>query len=81
MIGIFFLTSVQLVFMGILGEYVGAIYTQIQKRPLVTELERINFDAAQSARENPLGERPDIARSSSVFDESILDKVSGHCQG
>lgn len=75
-IGIFFLTSIQLVFMGILGEYVGAIYTQIQKRPLVTELERINFDGAQSARENPLGERPDIARSSSVLDESIVDKVS-----
>jgi glycosyltransferase involved in cell wall biosynthesis len=43
-IGIFLLGSVQLLFMGILGEYVGAIYTQVQQRPLVTELERINFD-------------------------------------
>jgi hypothetical protein len=42
--GIFFLGSVQLVFMGILGEYVGAIYTRIQQRPLVTELERLNFE-------------------------------------
>jgi glycosyltransferase involved in cell wall biosynthesis len=43
-IGIFLLGSIQLVFMGILGEYVGAIYTQVQRRPLVTELERVNFE-------------------------------------
>jgi glycosyltransferase involved in cell wall biosynthesis len=43
-IGFFLLGSVQLVFMGILGEYVGAIYTQVQHRPLVTELERVNFE-------------------------------------
>ena len=43
-IGIFLLGSVQLAFMGILGEYVGAIYTQVQRRPLVTELERVNFE-------------------------------------
>ena len=29
--------------MGLLGEYVGAILTHVQKRPLVFELERINF--------------------------------------
>jgi glycosyltransferase involved in cell wall biosynthesis len=44
LVGIFFIASLQLVFLGILGEYVGAIYTQVQKRPFVTELERINFD-------------------------------------
>ncbi len=27
-----------------MGEYVGAIYTQVQKRPYAVELERINFD-------------------------------------
>ena len=43
-IGIFFLGSIQLVFMGILGEYVGAIHTQIQRRPYAVELERINFE-------------------------------------
>jgi glycosyltransferase involved in cell wall biosynthesis len=42
-IGLFFFGSVQLFFIGILGEYIGAIYTQVQKRPLVVELERINF--------------------------------------
>ena len=43
-IGIFFFSAVQLFFIGILGEYIGAIHTQVLKRPLVTEKERINFD-------------------------------------
>jgi len=42
-IGLFFLTSVQLFFLGVLGEYVGAAYTQVLRRPLVVEKERINF--------------------------------------
>jgi len=44
LIGIFFIASLQLLFLGVVGEYVGAIYTQIQKRPYAVELERINFD-------------------------------------
>jgi len=43
-IGVFFLGAVQLFFVGMLGEYIGAIHTQIHKRPLVTEKERVNFD-------------------------------------
>ena len=42
-ISIFFLAAVQLFFIGVLGEYIGAIYTQVLKRPLVVEKERINF--------------------------------------
>ena len=42
-IGIFFFASVQLIFIGVIGEYVGAIYTQVKHRPLVIEKERINF--------------------------------------
>ncbi len=42
-IGLFFLGSIQLFFLGIVGEYTGAIYTQIMHRPLVIEKERINF--------------------------------------
>jgi hypothetical protein len=42
-IGLFGLASVQLFFLGVLGEYVGAIYTQVRSRPLVVEAERINF--------------------------------------
>lgn len=43
-IGLFFFSSVQLFFIGIVGEYIGAIYTQVKDRPLVIEKERINFD-------------------------------------
>ena len=43
-VGLFFFGSVQLTFIGIMGEYIGAIHTQVQKRPYVVELERINFD-------------------------------------
>jgi len=43
-IGLFCVASVQLFFMGVLGEYVGSIYTQVRNRPLVIEQERINFD-------------------------------------
>jgi glycosyltransferase involved in cell wall biosynthesis len=42
-VGLFFMGSVQLFFLGIVGEYIGAIYTQVLKRPLVIEKERINF--------------------------------------
>ena len=42
--GIYFFASVQLIFIGILGEYIGAIHTQVLKRPLVVEKERINFE-------------------------------------
>ncbi len=43
-LGIFFLGAVQLFFIGILGEYIGSIYTQVLRRPPVIERERINFD-------------------------------------
>lgn len=43
-IGIFFFSSVQLIFLGILGEYIGSIHTQVLNRPLVIEKERVNFD-------------------------------------
>lgn len=42
-IGLFFFSSVQLFFIGIIGEYVGVIFTQVRRRPLVIEKERINF--------------------------------------
>ncbi len=42
-IGFFTLLSIQLIGLGILGEYVGSIHTMIQNRPLVIEKERVNF--------------------------------------
>ena len=43
-IGMFFLGSLQLLFMGIIGEYIGNIHTQVHNRPLVVERERLNFE-------------------------------------
>lgn len=43
-IGLFFFSSVQLFFLGLLGEYILAIHTQVLNRPLVVEEERLNFD-------------------------------------
>lgn len=43
-IGLFFFSSVQLFFIGIIGEYIGAIFTHVKNRPLVIEKERVNFD-------------------------------------
>jgi len=44
LVGFFFLTSVQLFFIGILGEYVGVIWTHVRDVPHIFELERINFE-------------------------------------
>jgi glycosyltransferase involved in cell wall biosynthesis len=43
-IGVFFLGSVQLFFIGLLGEYILNINIRIMQRPLVIEERRINFD-------------------------------------
>ncbi|MBF0207697.1 MAG: glycosyltransferase family 2 protein [Oligoflexia bacterium] len=42
-IGLFLFSSVQLLFLGIIGEYIGSVYTIIKGRPHVIEKERINF--------------------------------------
>ncbi len=43
LIALFFFASVQLFFIGILGEYIGVILTHVTKRPLVIEQERLNL--------------------------------------
>jgi glycosyltransferase involved in cell wall biosynthesis len=64
LIGFFFFGAIQLVFVGIIGEYVGAIHTHVRKRPLVVEKERVNFDAepADSDRHHQI-ERAGISRA------------------
>ena len=42
-ISLFFFASVQLFCLGVLGEYIGAIYTRVNTKPVVVEKERINF--------------------------------------
>ena len=43
LIGMFFLGAVQLIFLGLLGEYILSINQRVMNRPLVVEEERINF--------------------------------------
>jgi len=42
-IGIFFISSIQLFLLGIVGEYIGWIFTRVSNKKLVYEKERINF--------------------------------------
>ena len=44
LIGMFFLAAVQMLCLGLLGEYIGIIFEHVRNRPLVIERERINFD-------------------------------------
>lgn len=43
LISIFFFGAIQAFFIGIIGEYIGSIHTQVRNMPLVVELERVNF--------------------------------------
>jgi glycosyltransferase involved in cell wall biosynthesis len=47
-VALFFFGGVQLFVLGMLGEYVLAIYAQVRHKPLVFERERLNFKPAQS---------------------------------
>ena len=51
LIGMLFLGSVQIFFIGLLGEYIMSINQRVMKRPLVIEEERINFDTASKENE------------------------------
>ena len=44
LIGMCFLGSVQIFFIGLVGEYILTINARVMKRPLVVEEERINFE-------------------------------------
>lgn len=52
LIGMFFLGSVQLFFIGFLGEYVLNINSRVMKRPLVVEEKRLNFDSNEKSELN-----------------------------
>ena len=49
MIGMFFFGAIQLIFIGILGEYIGAILVQVKNRPLAIEEERLNLPPKDGA--------------------------------
>ena len=51
LIGMFFLGSIQLFFLGFIGEYILSINQRVMNRPLVIEEERINFDVKEDKDE------------------------------
>lgn len=51
LIGMCFLGSVQIFFIGMVGEYILSINSRVMKRPLVIEEERINFDEEDEMNE------------------------------
>ena len=50
-IGMFFLSAVQLAFMGFMGEYILNINTRTINRPIVVEEKRINFEDETDQKE------------------------------
>jgi polyisoprenyl-phosphate glycosyltransferase len=59
-VALFFFGGVQLFFVGLIGEYVLAVYGQVREKPVVFERERINFgpsrsDDEESARQESSG--------------------------
>ena len=48
-VALFFFSGLQLFFFGILGEYIAAIHSQVRKRPVVIERERINFTTSPAS--------------------------------
>ena len=50
-VGLFFFGGIQMFFIGVLGEYVGAIYTHTRKVPHVVEIERVNYKFQSSLEE------------------------------
>lgn len=59
-ISIFFLASVQIFLIGLVGEYLAAVLQQVRHRPLVVERERIGRCEAQSEEGRPWGDRPGV---------------------
>ena len=56
-VSVFFFAGVQLMFLGFLGEYIGAIHAQVHRRPLVIERETINFGPDSSSQDTPATEK------------------------
>ena len=64
-VALFFFSGIQLFFLGVLGEYVGAIHSQVRKRPMVIERGRLNFHG-------PRLPDPDATAEAATLDRAAL---------
>ena len=69
LIGMLFLGSVQIFFIGLLGEYILSINQRVMKRPLVVEEERLNF-SSESPERNSSGQPEQAAGDSSISEQA-----------
>jgi glycosyltransferase involved in cell wall biosynthesis len=53
-VALFFFSGLQLMFIGMLGEYVAAIHAQVRHGPVVVERERINIDVPHAEGKSPI---------------------------
>ena len=60
-VSLFFLSGIQMIFIGMLGEYVTSIHSQVRGNPLVVERERINVADRSTHRLDGLAARPSIS--------------------
>lgn len=70
LIGMLFLGSVQIFFIGLVGEYILSINSRVMKRPLVVEEERINFgDAVPDNSHGIAGKSVQLAKEDETGDK------------
>ena len=80
LIGMLFLGSVQIFFIGLLGEYILSINQRVMKRPLVVEEERLNF-TSESPERNSLEQPEQATGESSTSEQAISGDSSSKQQG
>ncbi|MBR0147867.1 MAG: glycosyltransferase family 2 protein [Lachnospiraceae bacterium] len=74
-IGVFVLGSLQLFFIGLLGEYILNINTRVINRPLVVEERRLNFDEPEKTQDEKRDENKKSEESvESGCEQSVLEK-------
>ena len=72
LIGMLFLGSVQIFFIGLLGEYILSINQRVMKRPLVVEEERLNFSEQpeQTTGDSSISEQASGAPEQAISEDS-----------
>jgi len=66
LIGVFFFGAIQMLSVGILGEYIGSMHTKVRNLPLVVEAERINFKSGSEEQAPTEAEAAQVKRLAST---------------